>query len=549
MTEERLKTALNDLEKAKQDTVHSQAMLQALGESYLSVVYADLDKNVIAIQKMEEGYEELFCEKEISEIPSFDDAIQYYANTVVSERDRERFLHVFSRKNLIEQLKLVRHFTIRYNCSTEKVPEFCVETFVVRMHSEHGGNEIVFGLRDIEEIVEKERQQIKAMEDAVEKAKRANAAKSSFLSRMSHDIRTPLNGIIGMIEINERHSEDIELMRENRAKARVAADHLLNLINDVLEMSKLEDENFKLEQEVFNIQKLTEDVLTIATMHAMEEGITVDHGDCSDQFVYPYVYGSALHVRQIFLNILGNAIKYNKPGGSISCKAELVWVKETRVCYKCVISDTGIGINEEYLQHIFEPFSQEREDARSSYQGTGLGMAIVKKLVDSMGGTIEIKSEVNVGSTFTVTLPFDIAEEPACEEKRESEADISGMQILLVEDNDLNLEIAQMILHDAGALVEVAHNGKEAVEKFAEKESGYYQVILMDVMMPVMGGYEAAKRIRRMEEKEGAKVPIVAMTANAFTEDRIKSKEAGINEHLAKPITVKQIKEVLGRYV
>lgn len=390
MAEETLKTTLNDLEKAKQDTEHNRAMLQALGESYLSVVYADLDKN-----------------------------------------------------------------------------------------------EIVFGLRDVQEIVEKERQQIKAMEDAMEEAKRANIAKSKFLSRMSHDIRTPLNGIIGMLEINDRHPEDIEFMKENREKAKVAASHLLSLINDVLEMSRLEDDNF---------------------------------------------------------------VKYNKPGGSISCKAELAWVKENRVCYRCIISDTGIGMKEEYLQHIFEPFSQELEDARSSYQGSGLGMAIVKKLVDTMEGEIEIQSEVNVGSTFVVSIPFEIAEDIG-EAEKQQECDISGMRILLVEDNALNMEIAQVLLCDAGADVDTVYNGKEALEKFSNSEKGRYQAILMDVMMPVMDGYEATRQIRRLEREDAREIPIIAMTANAFAEDRRKSKEAGMNEHLAKHVTLMKLKEMLSRYV
>ena len=548
MAEEILKTTLNDLEKAKQDTEHNRAMLQALGESYLSVVYADLDKNEIVIEKMEEGYEELFFVQEISEIHGFDDAIQYYADAIVVEEDRERFLATFTRKNLMQKFEHTSHFTIRYNCAREKMQPFCVETFVVKMNADQNRNEIVFGLRDVQEIVEKERQQIKAMEDAMEEAKRANIAKSKFLSRMSHDIRTPLNGIIGMLEINDRHPEDIEFMKENREKAKVAASHLLSLINDVLEMSRLEDDNFELDREVFNIQKLTEDVLTIVAMQATEEGITVDHADCSSQFVYPYVYGSALRVRQVFLNILGNAVKYNKPGGSISCKAELAWVKENRVCYRCIISDTGIGMKEEYLQHIFEPFSQELEDARSSYQGSGLGMAIVKKLVDTMGGEIEIQSEINVGSTFVVSIPFEIAEDIG-EVEKQQECDISGMRILLVEDNALNMEIAQVLLCDAGADVDAVYNGKEALEKFGNSEKGRYQAILMDVMMPVMDGYEATRQIRRLEREDAREIPIIAMTANAFAEDRRKSKEAGMNEHLAKPVTLMKLKEMLSRYV
>ena len=387
------------------------------------------------------------------------------------------------------------------------------------------------------------------VESAKQEAERANAAKSRFLSRMSHDIRTPLNGIIGILEINSK-CHDEKLAQENRDKAMVAANHLLSLINDVLEMSRLEDDNTELEHTAFNIRELTQDVLVISGMRAAEEGITLVHEDCSPQFRYPYVYGSPLHVRQIFLNILGNAIKYNKPSGQVRCKAMFESSDGKSVRYKCIISDTGIGMSKEYLEHIFEPFSQEENDARTSYRGTGLGMAIVKTLIDKMNGTIDIRSELGVGSTFTVTIPFEIAAEEDVQTVSEEgiKADISGMRLLIVEDNELNLEIARYLLEDAGAVTDSAADGEQAVKKFSEAPQGTYDAILMDIMMPVMDGYSATMAIRALDRPDAGTIPIIAMTANAFSEDVIKCKKAGMNDHLAKPLVLDELMRTIAKY-
>lgn len=387
------------------------------------------------------------------------------------------------------------------------------------------------------------------VERAKQEAERANAAKSRFLSRMSHDIRTPLNGIIGILEINSKcHDEQIE--QENRDKAMVAANHLLSLINDVLEMSKLDDENTKLEHTAFDLKALTEDVLVITGMRAAEEGITLVHSDCFSQFQYPYVYGSPLHVRQIFLNIFSNAIKYNKPSGQISCKVMLEGNDDKTVHYRCIIADTGIGMSKDYLEHIFEPFSQEESDTRTSYRGTGLGMAIVKTLIDKMGGTIDIQSEPNVGTTFTVSLPFEIAsvEDVHTITDDETKADISGMKLLIVEDNELNLEIAKYLLEDAGAVTDTAADGEQAVKKFTQSPEGTYDAILMDIMMPVMDGYAATKAIREYDRPDAKTIPIIAMTANAFAEDVLKCKSAGMNDHLAKPLVLDTVMKTLAKY-
>ena len=385
---------------------------------------------------------------------------------------------------------------------------------------------------------------MQAAEIALQEAKRANAAKTTFLSRMSHDIRTPLNGIIGLLEIGERHPDDVELLRQNRAKEKIAANHLLSLINDILELSKIDSSRIELAHEAFDITELADEILTITAMKAAEAGITLVHGDCKDSMIHPYVYGSPLHVRQILLNILDNAVKYNVPGGSVHCSAEFVEMEAERAVYRCTVTDTGIGMSEKYMRHLFEPFSQEHYNEMSLYQGTGLGMPIVKSLIDRMHGKIEVRSEVGVGTTFTVTIPFEIAPESEVannENENEEQVSLDNVKILLVEDNELNSEIAIAILNEYGFQVHTAENGAEAVEKIRNSAPGDYELVLMDIQMPVMNGYEAAKQIRALDDPALAEITILAMTANAFDEDRKKALECGMDGFLSKPIVIEEL--------
>lgn len=400
---------------------------------------------------------------------------------------------------------------------------------------------------DVTEIILKEQETQKKLEFAMLEAQKANEARAEFLSRMSHDIRTPLNGIIGLLEISRRHPDDQDLIDANRTKMQTAANHLLSLVNDVLNLNKLECGKVKLAHEAFSLKELADDVLTIISMRATEEGLVLEHTNCEAELKYPCVYGSPLHVRQILLNIMGNAIKYNKAGGTLSCKTEFVSSDGKQVVYRVTMTDTGIGMSKEFLERIFEPFSQERIDARSTYQGTGLGMTITKSLIDLMNGTLEVKSELGKGSTFTVTVPFDIASEEDIPQKANySGLDITGKKILLVEDNTLNQEIAKAILDDMGADIVTASNGKEALNTFKKSDPEAFDLILMDIMMPVMNGYEATKEIRALPREDARTIPIIAMTANAFEEDRQRGKEAGMNAHLSKPINIQELIKELG---
>ncbi len=388
--------------------------------------------------------------------------------------------------------------------------------------------------------------QKKQLEEALRQARQANHAKTAFLSNMSHDIRTPLNGIIGILDINSR-TQDPELIRRNREKAIAAADHLLSLVNDVLEMSKLESGETVLAREPLLLPDQEKEVLDIVDMQATQAGITLTHeGNLPS---CPSVYGSPLHLREILINILGNSIKYNKPGGSITWKSSCSQSDEEHLVYTSVITDTGIGMSPEYLKHIFEPFSQEGSDARTVYHGSGLGMSIVKALVEQMGGTIEVTSTQGVGSTFTVTIPFDIVHEQSfvSTDTREETPDLSGMRILLAEDNDLNLEIARYYLEEAGARLTIARNGEEAVSAFLHSLEGSFDLILMDIMMPVMDGLAASRAIRASGRKDSS-VPIIAMTANAFEEDRQSSLAAGMNDHLTKPLNAEKFLATVAKY-
>ena len=398
--------------------------------------------------------------------------------------------------------------------------------------------------REYTQALEAKNAQLRA---AAAQAQKANEAKSRFLSRMSHDIRTPINGIIGLLNIDEAHFDDQALLLANHQKMKVSADHLLSLINDVLQMSKLEDGNTVLTHEVISLVDLTRDIVTIVIDRATERGLIWDYEKGKSNIPYPYIYGSPVHLRQIFLNIYGNCIKYNRPGGRITTIVDTLEEHDNICTYRWTISDTGVGMSQEFLQRIFEPFAQEKNDARSVYQGTGLGMSIVKSLVDKMGGTIEVSSQVGVGSTFVITIPFEIA--PAPEEKAApapaAEGSIQGLHLLLAEDNDLNAEIAQTLLEDEGAEVTLVTDGKQAVERFQSEPPGTFDAILMDIMMPVMDGLAATRAIRALDRQDAGTIPIIAMTANAFEEDAKKCLEAGMNAHLAKPLEMKKLIETL----
>ena len=385
---------------------------------------------------------------------------------------------------------------------------------------------------------------------AAKKAEAANEAKTEFLQRMSHDIRTPINGICGMVNMAEHYADDMEKQTEYRTKVKEASNLLLELVNEILDMSKLESGEIVLEEIPFNLRSISREVFVVIEQMAAEQNIRIMWE--RKEITHRNFIGSPGYVKRVMMNILSNAIKYNRESGQIyiSC-IEIPSEQPEMTTMEIVCRDTGIGMTEEFKKYIFEPCAQEHTGSRTKFAGTGLGMAIAKNLIEKMGGTITMESEKDVGTTFVIRVPFKTDPDADKREKQKdvSENSIKGLHILLAEDNELNMEIAEFVLQNEGADVTKAWNGQEAVELFRNSASGELDVILMDIMMPVMNGYEATQMIRSLDREDAKTIPIIAMTANAFTEDRIRAKEAGMNEHVAKPVDVEVLVKVIHKLV
>ena len=384
--------------------------------------------------------------------------------------------------------------------------------------------------------------------ELLERVRQANSAKSEFLSHMSHDLRTPINGILGMLAILEKSQHDAQRQQECRKKIRVSTEHLLSLVNDVLQVSKLESGRPAAVEEPFDLHEALEDCIMILSPLAEEREIRLELEDSGLR--HSRVIGNPLHLKQIMTNVIDNALRYNRPYGAVFVRAEETSFHDGTANCRFVIEDTGIGIGEDFKKHIFEPFTQEHQGARTNYNGVGLGMSIVKKLVDQMKGTVKIDSQVGKGSVVQITLPVRADEAgngASTDENWSMPENIAGMRVLLVEDNEINCEIVEYILRDAGVAVVTANNGKAAVDAFAGAEPGAFDCVLMDLMMPVMSGYEAARVIRGLGRSDAETVPIIALSANAFDEDIAMAKDAGMNEHLAKPVDLRKMFQAMSR--
>ena len=381
---------------------------------------------------------------------------------------------------------------------------------------------------------------------AAKKAEAANEAKTEFLQRMSHDIRTPINGICGLVDMADHYADDMEKQTEYRTKIKEVSNLLLELVNDVLDMRKLESGEIVLEEIPFNLRSISREVFAVIDQMAPEQNIRMVWE--KKEITHRDLIGSPGYVKRVMMNILSNAVKYNRENGQIyiSC-IEIPSEQPEMTTMEFVCRDTGIGMAEEFQKRIFEPFAQEHAGSRTKFAGTGLGMPISKKLIEKMGGTITFESAEGIGTTFVIRVPFkiDLDADKREEQKDVSENSIKGLHILLAEDNELNMEIAEFVLRNEGADVTKAWNGQEAVERFRKSRVGEFNVILMDIMMPVKNGYEAARLIRSLDREDAKTIPIIAMTANAFTEDRIRAKEAGMDEHIAKPVDAELLVKVI----
>lgn len=461
---------------------------------------------------------------------------------------REKYRETLSNRHMLEAFERgEKEFSVEFECM-DGMGELIALRHVCLLITDPATGEILC-LNNSKDITEQKRQELKArraLQDAVDEANRANSAKSDFLARMSHDLRTPINGIMGMLAIAGRSMDDPEKVGECLDKIGISSRHLLALVNDVLDMSRLESGEMSFEKESFELSALLENCVSMTEGTAAEHRITVetDFGGLR----HTHLCGSPLHLRQILLNILSNAVKYNREGGRIRIAVTELSAGEGSAVLCFEISDTGIGIGEEFLERIFEPFTQEDAGSRTNYMGTGLGMTIAKRLTEQMGGTIQVESRLNEGSRFRVTLPFETDPVWQQEPEEEDRADLSGRNLLVAEDNEINMEIVLFLLQDAGARVTPARDGREAFELFADSAPGEYDLILMDVMMPEMDGLEATRRIRSLERADAGTIPIIAMTANAYPEDVIKAGEAGMNEHLAKPLAAETLLGAVRRW-
>ena len=385
---------------------------------------------------------------------------------------------------------------------------------------------------------------------AAKKAEAANEAKTEFLQRMSHDIRTPINGICGMLDVADHYADDMKKQTECRGKIKEASHLLLELVNDVLDMSKLESGEVVLEEIPFNLSSISREVFVVIEQIAAEQNIRIVWE--KKEITHRDFIGSPGYVKRVMMNILSNAVKYNRENGHIyiTC-TEIPSEQPGMTTMEFVCRDTGIGMTEAFQKQIFEPFAQEHTGSRTKFAGTGLGMPISKKLIEKMGGTITFESAEGIGTTFVIRVPFKIDLDVDIREEQAdvSEKSIKGLHILLAEDNELNMEIAEFMFQNEGTEVTKAWNGQEAVELFEKSRPGEFDVILMDIMMPVMNGYEATKMIRSLDREDAKVIPIIAMTANAFAEDRLRAKEAGMNEHIAKPVDAKLLVKIIHKLV
>lgn len=465
---------------------------------------------------------------------SMNEVVQMQAAQNVAPDFREAFISYCDLTTLAQRLKENPNLTLEFRDPKDKV---YLMTTLPQNYDRRGRLESVLMVtQDVTAEKERERDYQLQLKKTAEDAERANIAKTDFLRRMSHDLRTPINGIRGMVEISRRYAGDEAKQEECREKIMTTSGFLLDLVNDVLNMNKLESGAVTLEEKPFNLHRIISEIVTTVEGQAWRENVQVSCKTLA--WNHENLIGSPMHLHQVLQNVVGNAVKYNRPGGSVTISCEEKGFDGTTATFLFTCTDTGRGMSAAFQQHAFEAFAQEESGARTAYKGTGLGLPIAKELAEQMGGEIRFESELGVGTTFYITLPFRVDPNPPEAESANpgQAASIKGAHVLLVEDNELNMEISQYILEAAGVIVAQAWNGQEAVRRFSESEPGTFDCILMDVMMPLMDGLEATRTIRAMQRPDAATIPIVAMTANTFSEDEQRSREAGMNLFLNKPV-------------
>lgn len=516
------------------------AIFHAFSKDYLNIFLVDAKHDKAKILKLD-GYVTSGLDKNQDIEYPYYAVCRKYINERVHPDDQEIMYAAMRPEKVLEQLKEHEEYVGSYKILVDGEKHYFQFKY---MRLEETGQTLA-GFQNIDAIIMKEREQQEVLSEALEAAEHSSRAKTTFLNSMSHDIRTPLNAIIGFTALAESHIEDQEAVKTYLSKINVSGNHLLSLVNDVLDMSHIESGTVRLEEVPVNLPEMVGDLCTIIQTSTASKQIELRTH--INRLVHENVEADKLRLNQVLLNILGNAMKFTKAGGHIFFEVtELPGEKEGYAQYEFRISDTGIGMSEEFKEHIFEAFSREQTSTISGIQGTGLGMSIAKNLIELMGGTIRVESELGKGTEFTVSVELRYCDKITEKLKEDTEEqEFKGLKVLLVEDNELNREIAVELLSQEGFIMDTVTDGLEAVERLRDAGPGQYDLVLMDIQMPVMDGYEAARQIRKLDNLWAANLPIVAMTANAFEEDRQKALEAGMNEHVAKPIDIPKLLETL----
>lgn len=542
--DEETKNNLEQVERIKQQSetnLQMSAVINTLSSDFDDIFYIEIDKDRVfefrtssLFKKIQQDMSELY-----TSIPSFCNTLQQLALEYIHEEDQQKVLLLISPRKLREIFTKESSFyeDFRVKVNNEYVYYQLKLVLDTRIKNEFS---IVFGLRNIDSQRRAEIENQAKLENALVSAKEASKAKSTFLFNMSHDIRTPMNAIIGYTSMAEKHLYDPQRVSEYLEKVKLSSNHLLKLINDVLDMARIENGKINIEEKSFHLKNCIDNIIEIERISAEKNQLKLELE--YENLKTKYIIGDSFRLNQIFLNIIGNSIKYTTAGGKIT-----VLVRENKsnskktASFSFIVKDTGIGMSEEFVSHIFEMFSRERNTTSSGVQGTGLGMAIVKNLIDLMNGTIDIKSKINEGTTVSLNLNFKIPNAKTIDSENETESasvriELKNKKVLVVEDNSLNREIAKDMLEEEGLIVEEANDGTIAVEKIKNSKPGDFDFVLMDVQMPFMDGYTATQTIRQLKDNQLANIPIIAMTANAFEEDRKKAIESGMDAHLSKPI-------------
>ncbi|MDE5588475.1 MAG: response regulator [Acetatifactor sp.] len=517
-------------------------LLNALTRGYDRIIYVDMNQERYRVIKSErDDLDEQVC----GTLEELQELLQRYGREYINPQDHS-FAEMLNRLNIFANPgEKGGNYQATYRARMDGGYQW------VQFQAFYGGamkletGHIILAFRVVDEEKRRELDTNRILSDSLARVEEAGRVKNRFLSRMSHDLRTPLNGIVGMLEIAKKNKNDPEKIEECLKKISLSCDNLMSLVQDVLDMNNLESSKLELMEETINLPSFLREELVNISDRAEKGGLTYTF--IPGEFSHPNIVGSPKHILQIFEHILDNAIKYNRPNGSIILRGREVSCSHQMATYEFVVEDTGIGMEPEFAKNIFEPFEQEHNEARTEYRGTGLGMSIVKRLVDRMNGTIAVESQPGEGTRVIFAIPFRVCEEAVAQAAEN--VDLAGLHVLLVEDNELNMEIAKFLLEDAGMTVLCATNGQEAIDVFQQTEANGIDVILMDIMMPVMDGLEAVRRIRRLDRPDAETVPIIALSANVMDADIKKTKMAGMDEHLSKPINTSLLLGAIARCV